>query len=365
MNGQHFSQPFQPLFPSGTKSKYGQILRITDPDTLAKIRQFWVKYCELTALPSSKLDKIRNRFMKEFSQLNQEKVQGVSLSGIRCVGATCMNAVESVVEEFKRFWKSGIVGGLPELCEGATYINPLFVYSNVGGDRCVIHYGTDPILGFHCATAFAETVPSPLSDTLSPYSRNATLEENVYRLARTAILEFKLWRSAFQSVACHGPSLLTIYNFSGDALEFCYSLQSALGKIELTDNLFQTCAAPWHTRVHFNSNSDFVGPFDVIDTSNIADHVGLLNVLTCALPLLKQTANAILYTENLAQTLNKCSHLERLKSLLCGDLDSIFCLLRAAPMECLTGISTTCSFHEEANFQFVLAEGQGAAQLRW
>jgi len=351
-------------------SEYGQIIRVTDSETLAQVRKFWVKYSSLATLPSKKLQDIRERFMQEFRQIRNQKVKGFSLSGMRSVGAPGLNAMESVTKEFDRFWETGVVGGLPEFTETATYINPLFVYSNIGGDQCLIHYGTDPILGFHCAAAFAETLPSSkLSESLTPYTKTSSLEENVHRLARTAVLEFKSWCVAFKSVADPArngePSSLAIHNFRGDAVKFCYSLQSVLGKIDATANLFHTCAAPWNCPLNFSPNSGFVCQYDVIDTSNLADHVGLLNVLTCALPLLKASANAVLYTENLAYITTGDSDFKRLRSLLCGNPASMFCLLRAAPMECLTGVSTNCSLYEAANFQHIFGDAPTASQLRW
>jgi hypothetical protein len=121
--------------------------------------------------------------MQRFFDINPEKCPGGNLSGVRSVGAICTSAhtmahaMESVSEMFKRFWKSGVVGGLPEVTEAATYINPLFVHSNIGGDNCVIHYGTDPILGCHCASAFAETIPTMSSVSLGTYSQKSTLDE--------------------------------------------------------------------------------------------------------------------------------------------------------------------------------------------
>lgn len=347
------------------RSRYGRILRVIDSETLFKVRQFWVKYCGLADM-TNKLNRIRDRFMTDFRQI-REKRAGVSLSGMRSFGAISMIAAELVIEIFQRFWDTGVVSGLPELTKGATYINPLFVYSNIGGEQCVIHYGTDPIMGFHCAVALMETTHSPILHSLGPYNQNATLEEKVHRVARAAILEFKSWCAVFHSIASQTqrePGLLRIHSFAGDALEFCYSLQTALGKIEPADNFFQTCAAPWNRVLELNSNTNLAGPFDIIDTSNLADHVGLLNILVCALPLLKCASNAVLYTENLAQKSDECSPLERLKSLLCGNPSSIFCLLRAAPMECLTGFSTSCSLHEDATFHFTLAKGL-STQLRW
>lgn len=39
--------------------------------------------------------------------------------------------------------------------------------------------------------------------------------------------------------------------------------------------------------------------FSVIDTSNLVDHIGLLNVMSAAVPLLLPTPNAVLMTETL------------------------------------------------------------------
>lgn len=163
------------------------------------------------------------------------------------VGATGLNEMESLVEEFNCFWETGVVGRLPELTDGATHLNPLFLYSNVGGEQCVIHYSTAPILGFHHGVAFTETLPGSLSDSVTPYTKAASLEDNVRRLARTAVLEFKSWCVAFNSAAMsRDESDLIIHNFNGDALEFCYSLRTALGKMDPAADLFKTCSAPWN-----------------------------------------------------------------------------------------------------------------------
>jgi len=244
------------------------------------------------------------------------------VSGFRSIGAPCLDAGEVIIESFQKFWDTGVAGSLPELTKDATCLNPLFVYSEVGGNRCTIHYGTDPILGFHCSSAFVD-----MASDSKPYKQNVTLKEKMYRLARTAVVEFKEWCIAFQSLAQEAqndPTLLFIHMFCGDALEFCYALQTTLGKLDVGENLFRTCAAPWRIPVNFHAGSEFVHLFDVIDTSNIADHVGLLNILICALPLLKSSASATCYTENLVDAVREQSPLERLRALLCGKPATIF-----------------------------------------
>jgi len=319
-------------------SDFGQLLRVTDVRTLTQVREFWIKYSDMAKLSSRKFKEIRERFMHAFRQIRKEKVPGISVSGLRAVGAPFMNAMESVGEEYNRFWETGIIGGLPEFTQMATHINPLFVCSKLGGDQCVIHYGTDPILGFHCAPAFAETIGSPcLPKSPNPSIRTSRLDENVHRLSRTAVVEFKAWCVSFQSVATRSgleQTSLAIYHFCGDAVKFCYSLLSAMGKLDTAANLFDTLAAPWNPPLSTSPNAEFVRQYDVIDTSNLGDHMELLNVLTCTLPVLKSSASSVLYTESLVRCNTQgSSHFERLRSLLCGDHASIFCLLRAAPME--------------------------------
>lgn len=350
-------------------SVYGKILRMTDPSTLVKVRQFWIKYSGFAEKSPATLENIRDTFMKRFFQIHKEKFTGGSWHAIGSAGATgtVPHAMESTIKEFERFWKSGVIGSLPEFTEGATYINPLFVHSNVGGDKCVIHYATDPILGFHCATAFADILPSTPAVSFGAHSQNATLEENVHRLARTAVWEFKQWCATFHSVAGAAlldPRLLTIYNHGGEALQFCWTLQSAL---QGTDNIFQACAAPWNTHLDFPANSNFIGPFDAIDSSNVADHAGLLNVLSCALPLLIPAPHSVLYTESVSTMVTtKLSPFDCLRSLLCGEPSAVFTLLRAAPMECLTGVSTTYSFQDQIQFQSDLYQSLGLRnQLHW
>jgi MYND finger len=283
--------------------------------------------------------------MGEFRQLRRKHGKPSALNGFRSIGATHFDGGMAVVESFMNLWDTGVVGSLPELTKDATCLNPLFVYSKSGGDQCTIESGVEPLLGFHCSSAFVDT----LTDS-KPYTASAPLKEKVHRLARAAVAEFKEWCISFHSLAQEtqgNPTLLSVHHFCGDALEFCYALNTALGKLQVEDNLFQVCAAPWRIPVTFQSSSEGVHLFDAIETSNIADHVGLLNILICALPLLKSSASATCYTETFVNPEHDTSPLQRLRTLLCGDPATVFCLLRSAPVECLTGITSASWLHEE------------------
>jgi MYND finger len=351
--------------------KYGDVLRFTDAKSLHQVRRIWAKYSNFPAPGSAPHRKFRDDFMKQVGRIHKEKLQGgFSVSGVRSAGINSIAALVVISESFGRFWKTGVAGGLPELTENATCLNPLLVFSEAGGDRCSIHYGADPLLGFHCSTAFVEMSPVE-SSKFSPdqYRQSEDREISIRRFVKTAMEQFKAWCISFQSAAVEarrasGEKSLIVHHFCGDALEFSFSAQTAMRRMEPKSNIFNSCRAPWKDSLEFLEDATFLGPFDVIDTSNISDHVGPMHVLIGCLPLLKHSANSTLYTDHLVQDSKDSRPIDRLKSLLCGDPTSIFVLLRAAPMECLTGITSVSSFLEETYRTFFPA-ANGVSQSRW
>ena len=347
------------------KSNCGKILPIIDFDTLSKVRNFWHQYAVFADTAKSEREKARDRFLKDFCQ----QIDIFALGGLRSIGAPFFEAMKVVPEAFQRYWKTGVVGGLPALVGRGQELNPLFVYSNVGGDKCAVHYGTDPILGFHCGTAFSRTIGEggTRHRSLKQFNKDASTDEMIELLSKTAMLEFKSWCSAFQSSARRAlrePEILKIYSFCGDALEFSLLLRSRLDEREQRSNIYETCAAPWKGQIDFPANNDAAGPYDAIDTSNLADHLGLLNVLISALPLLKPNASSVLHTENLVRDI-RGTGFDRFKFLLCGDPSLVFCLLRAAPTEYLTGVTAHCPMLEDICFKAMGDCKQFRLRLSW
>ena len=329
-------------------SKYGRILGIPDTRTLNLLYQLWQNYSNFPKPDSNEHKISRDRFMKAFHK--SQVHDGITLSGLRAAGPNAIHALDSSSHAF-RFWKTGVLGGLDELRTNATCVNPLFVFSKFGGEDCVIHYGTDPIYGFHCSTAFVEVYHKADHTTSPQYTDSESSEVTLRRFVKTAMNQFKAWCSAFQvatTSTAHGTPAVQVHHFCGDAMEFCFALQTTMEKIDPQFNIYQSCRAPWKNPLLFPKNSAFVRPFDVIDTSNIVDHIGVINTLICCIPLLKYTSNATLYTEHLVIEATKdLEPLDRLKSLLCGDPSAMFFLFGIAPMECLTGVTTASSYLEE------------------
>ena len=74
--------------------------------------------------------------------------------------------------------------------------------------------------------------------------------------------------------------------------------------------------------------------FYVIDTSNLSDHVGALNILVCTAPLLKERLWATVYTEMLIK--REPSQQEAFGSLLCGHAAIMSLLLGVSPVQSWT-----------------------------
>jgi hypothetical protein len=94
----------------------------------------------------------------------------------------------------------------------------------------------------------------------------------------------------------------------------------------------------------------FPGPtsFNVIDTSNLTDHVGLLNLLVATLPCLQRGPSATLFTESLLKRENESNQVETFTELLLADQTAMFVLFGIAPVSYLTGVSMQSSAMESA-----------------
>ena len=62
-------------FSEWHQSKYGQILRINDSESLTKIREYWVKYASVAEQSLSKQNQMRDEFMRGFGSVYSKIVQ--------------------------------------------------------------------------------------------------------------------------------------------------------------------------------------------------------------------------------------------------------------------------------------------------
>jgi len=236
------------------------------------------------------------------------------------------------------FWKSGSLDKPSRPNE--RQCNPLAVFSAVAGDRFSVHYRTNPLAGFHLAASLTELTPDA--------QLALTHEKTKQKVLGTAKMEFKAWCTAFQKMAkttIEGKSKtgrLRLRFFVGDAINFCLAMNQL--RTSHTDE-FNAYSRPWSSTPLRLDGPGFPNGFDraplsfnVIDAGNLADDVGFLNILTATIPLLEQSAAAVLYTESMKSYPPQGN---LLAELLCTeDIPSMCALLGVVPAPYVTGIST-------------------------
>lgn len=111
------------------------------------------------------------------------------------------------------YWKHGTTERSPGGIHRATFSNSMF--ATVDTDNSFLHYGTDPLSGFHLATGYMSL---SLNLPLRPSFRDKSICCKPVEAART---EFKAWASSFRKLASHN---LTLRFVVGDALAFCHTL---------------------------------------------------------------------------------------------------------------------------------------------
>lgn len=83
---------------------------------------------------------------------------------------------------------------------------------------------------------------------------------------------------------------------------------------------------------------------NVIDTSNLIDHLGAMNILVATSPLLRGDQSSTLYTEVLVRQGD--SNTEHFKSILCGDLATVSFLIGLSPTEYWMNTASTSAADE-------------------
>jgi hypothetical protein len=308
-------------------SKYGRFLRFCDQGTFARVRDIWSSYSTSESTEDEKAD-----YNKRFKLGIQKSVNakeaffgsGHIMTGVRSAAPVGLQSMQDVADLHRHFWDYGITDKDPDILSQAKLPNPMFA-SQVT-DTFTLHYGTDPLLGFHLATAYTPLTPG------SPLRPKPLGKSNLHIVVEAARIQFRAWAISFRRRACSG---LILRFFAGDALAFCHTLQHK--RKTKRDTSAHCYRGSYHLEPLMLDGEDYSvlgkGPlsFDVIDTSNLADHVGALNVLIAASPLLTNNVFASLYTESLVK--RESSQKALIDKFLCGHFPTISILLGLFPVE--------------------------------
>ncbi len=332
-------------------SPYGKFIGFVDKQTLDQLRHYWVRYAVL-----DNMDRLGAQARTAIANRSLVAEQSNFLQGLRGAGPLWLKAMEMVVHLYRSFWRTGVAGGNGENLdalgnEGRGLINPMFAVSSAPSGDFAVHYGTEPLLGFHVVEAFGEKIGN----------RKASVTEKADQVIQVAKTQFCDWCRSFKRYL--NKDRISINMFCGEALALCRELHLKLTPPEEQPHTSRAYVKPWSSRPLVLGK--FVGPsskhgygtFDVIDTSNQGDHIGLINVPSAAAPLLRQHASAVLFTESLFVASNSID--TQLRATLCSDVATFSLFLGLVPAGYLAGV--TC---EAAGHQTVVNRGRGVQQHR-
>jgi hypothetical protein len=328
-------------------SEYAKLVRFCDKSTLTRVAEVWAFY--ISAATEKQL------WMKETfkAAIHVRNHHGggkspVTMTGLRSTTPVGSLAMTDVNDLHNHFWNHGSLHLDSAARSQATYANPMFV----SADPAVrLHYGTDPLLGFHLSTAY---VPLSGSPSARANGRKPKLED-VVAAART---EFFAWCDTFRKQASR---CMTLRLFAGDVFPFCYTLQHRRVTGSATTAF---CYRSRHNTMSplvlleddYGSQGTAPVSFNVIDTSNLLDHLGGLNLLAAVSPLLDEDTPSCLYTETLARrgTRSQQTHLDELVG---GHLATTSLLLGLFPVEYWTNTSPSSAGDEEIVTAFMANVG--------
>ena len=307
-------------------SIYGKLLRFSDTVTLKRISEVWGSY-STSALTEDEKATYDKRFkagiQKAVDARNKFMGPGCVLTGYRSTAPVSAQSLQDLPQLFQYFWDHGVTDKSLDTLSKTKHSNPMF--ASLITDTFTLHYGTDPVLGFHLATAYVSLAPeSPLS-WKAPWSQ-------LHNLVAAARVQFQAWAVSFRRSASQN---LTIRFFVGDALAFSHTLQHkrATG-IDDSAHWYRT---PYHLEPLILDGSDYnirgKAPlvFNIIDTSNLTDHLGAINLLVATSPLLANSLSATLYTESLVKVAE--DHKDWIETLLCSHFPTVSILLGLFPVE--------------------------------
>ncbi|KAI0701054.1 hypothetical protein BC835DRAFT_296067 [Cytidiella melzeri] len=283
----------------------------------------------------------RNAFEKDFKD-TMHRIGGQNehvTTGMRNAGLFSVDAMQDVVDLHNALWKTGTVATHTTSISLATNVNPSFAFaSHLEG--FVAHYGTSPVTAFPIASAYANLSTDVKS--APPTTDN---------LVATMQLQFREWCAAFcRSLKKNRNIVIRIV--VGDVLATCRTLHHLSGPFNagLTADLpikawqASPLAFDGGDYAHCDVGAGAPLSFNVIDTSNLSDHLGVLNLLLVTTPLLKRTPFSTLNTETLLP-LGK-DPTRSFTSRLCGDIATMSTMLDILPVSFVSGFATRSNVHE-------------------
>ncbi|RYP34489.1 hypothetical protein DL767_004265 [Monosporascus sp. MG133] len=308
------------------QSPYGRHLTFCDLATLAEVRAMWRFYS--VERNGTEAQNFKRRFESVLQKAKEWRDETTNYrTGLRSAMPAQVNALQDIDELHKHYWKYGSTELNAKVRAGAKHANPMFLTLE---DESTIHYGTDPLLGFHLAPAYA---PLHADDRWLKKIKGLSQLERVVAVAR---IEFREWALSYKK------------NLSNIAIRFCVADAITFGHTLQNKRMTGANTANWYRDKYHLQPLTLDGPdyaserapltFDVIDMSNLCDHLGSLALFTATSPLLRNQLSSVLYADVIVR--RHKTHQDILDNMLCGHVPTLSTLLGLFPVEYWTNTSS-------------------------
>jgi hypothetical protein len=313
------------------QSTYYQLLKIVDPNSLAELRRHWTLYADFSSISSARLKKLKNE-QDEVSTKIRNMLRTSGNVGVgRSTTVVWNEAAKLVSDQYGQFWQTGTTSTSPKDVKTAQLLNPTWVYSSQG-EKFAAHMNTYP-QAFHFVPCF---VPIK-SDPVGP---------NTPSVMEKAKQQFRAACAAFQASRAAGTIVLRFV--VADALQYCRALEAYSKKGNKVTGIL---TAPWSASLidltdYFSSTPPPPATFDVIDTCQLMDSLGIINLLLVTQPLLKQSpaSQSMVYTE--ANTISGRAALEIFIERIGTDPTTFALLVGLLPRAYIYAFSSQSNAHE-------------------
>ena len=312
-------------------SLYGKYIQYVDKATLQELRRYWTRYALTEEFPQA-----RTAIARHSKAIGSNNFT----SGIRSLGPLWCNAMGTIPFWYREFWKTGVAAGNSHdisRLNGKGEVNPMFAVSSAPSGNFAVDSRTEPLLGFHLPEAFQEEISKQRGGVAEQSKRAVTIAKS----------QFKAWCESFADYKNKGRVQISF--FCGEALALSHDLQLAVTLNQSSSQVARIYVKPWSGHpLLLDGHVKFTALFDIIDTSNLGDQVGLINILSATVPLLRRSASSVLYIESLLMPSENI--LASLSTALGSDVVTFSLLIGLAPSGLLTGVTLNAVSNEAAMF---------------
>ncbi|KAF9527999.1 hypothetical protein CPB83DRAFT_855164 [Crepidotus variabilis] len=317
------------------ESKYGRYLRFCTPQTLNEVRRHWSFYLETTNLSQLEETGLRTAFVSGMKSGRKKLPSAaITITSMRSSAPVInsstggMTAGHSI---FESYWVKGTI-------ESSSLGNPLSPHPNalfglsLAGKLFYPHYASNPIVGYHLAHLYATSTDFKGRDVVE-----------------CSLQQFNDWCTSFKRRIQVSQTSTVIRIFAGDCLTFCQSLYIC-GSQRVTETTLQE--APFGVS-HISLSEVDYSPvpkapvaFNIIETSNLIDHLGLLNLLVVTVPILERKPWAVIHTNSLVRSKHDGPASSALTDRAFADIPTLSLLLGVCPSAYLAPFTTHSDKHE-------------------